>query len=124
MAVKIRLARTGRKNVNRFRLVAIDGPTQRDGKFLEILGHYNPQLNPKKFTINAERVAYWISKGAQVSETIHNLLKQDRFFEKQEGLKKGLSAESLNLERLPERKHRSKNVGKKKAKEEAPKPAA
>ena len=124
MSVKIRLARTGRKNVSRFRVVAIDGPTQRDGKFLEILGHYNPQMSPKQFAIDTERVAYWIAKGAQVSETIHNLLKQDRFFEKQEGLKKGLTAESMNLERLPERKRKPKNTGKKKAKEEAPKPAA
>lgn len=124
MAVKIRLARTGRKNVSRFRIVAIDGPTQRDGKFLEILGHYNPQMTPKQFTVNTERVAHWIAQGAQVSETIHNLLKQDRFFEKQEGLKKGLSAESMNLSRLPERKRRPKNSGKKKSKEEAPKPAA
>ena len=124
MSVKIRLARTGRKNVSRFRIVAIDGPNQRDGKFLEILGNYNPQKNPKLFTVNTERVAYWISKGAEVSETIHNLLKQDRFYEKQEGLKKGLSVESLALERLPERKRKSKNIGKKKAKEEAPKPAA
>jgi small subunit ribosomal protein S16 len=124
LSVKIRLARTGRKNVSRFRIVAIDGPTQRDGKFLEILGNYNPQMNPKQFTVNTERVAYWIAKGAQVSETIHNLLKQDRFFEKQEGLKKGLSAESMNLERLPERKRKPKNTGKKKAKEEAPAPAA
>jgi small subunit ribosomal protein S16 len=124
LSVKIRLARTGRKNVSRFRIVAIDGPTQRDGKFLEILGNYNPQVNPKQFAVNAERVAYWIAKGAEVSETIHNLLKQDRFFEKQEGLKKGLSAESMNLERLPERKRKPKNAGKKKAKEEAPTPAA
>jgi small subunit ribosomal protein S16 len=123
LAVKIRLARTGRKNVSRFRVVAIDGPTQRDGKFLEILGHYNPQMNPKQFSINTERIAFWISKGAQVSETIHNLLKQDRFFEKLEGLKKGLSVETMNLERLPERKRKPKKRGKK-AEEEAPKPAA
>jgi small subunit ribosomal protein S16 len=124
LAVKIRLARTGRKNVSRFRIVAIDGPTQRDGKFLEILGNYNPQKNPKQFTVDTERVAYWIEKGAVVSETIHNLLKQDRFFEKRDGLKKGLTVETMNLERLPERKRKSKNTGKKKNKEEAPKPAA
>ena len=125
MSVKIRLARVGRKNVSRFRVVAIDGRTQRDGRFLEILGTYNPQANPKQFTLNAERITYWIEKGAEVSETVHNLLKQDRYFEKLEGLKKGLSAESMNLTRLPERKRKPKNTGKKKAKEgkeEAPKP--
>lgn len=117
MAVKIRLARTGRKNVSRFRIVAIDGPNQRDGKFLEILGNYDPQKTPKQFTVDTERVAHWIAKGAQVSETIYNLLKQDRYFEKQEGVKKGLSLETLNLPRLPERKRKPKGVGKKKGEE-------
>jgi len=124
LSVKIRLARVGRKNVSRFRVVAIDGRTQRDGKFLEVIGTYDPQANPKKFTLETERIAYWIEKGAEVSETVHNLLKQDRFFEKLEGKEKGLSPESINLERLPERKKKPKNSGKKKNKEEAPKPAA
>ena len=113
MTVKIRLARTGRKNVSRFRIVAIDGHKKRDGRFLEILGSYNPQQNPKQFVINAERVAYWFEKGAQPSETIHNLLKQDRFYEKREGLKKGLTVENMNLERLPDRKRKPKKIVKK-----------
>jgi small subunit ribosomal protein S16 len=113
LTVKIRLARTGRKNVSRFRIVAIDGHKKRDGRFLEILGSYNPQQNPKQFVINAERVAYWFEKGAQPSETIHNLLKQDRFYEKREGLKKGLTIENMNLERLPDRKRKAKKVKKK-----------
>jgi small subunit ribosomal protein S16 len=107
--------------VSRFRIVAIDSHKKRDGRFLEILGTYNPQQNPKQFTINTERVAYWLAQGAQTSETIHNLLKQDRYFEKAEGLKKGLSVETLNLERLPERKRKPKKINKG-AKEE-PKPA-
>jgi small subunit ribosomal protein S16 len=124
LSVKIRLARVGRRNVSRFRVVAIDSRTQRDGRFLEVLGTYNPQANPKQFTLKTERITYWIEKGAEVSETVHNLLKQDRYFEKLEGLKKGLSAESMNLTRLPERKRKPKNTGKKKTKEEAPKPQA
>lgn len=110
--------------MSRFRVVAIDSRTQRDGRFLEVLGTYNPQANPKQFTLKTERITYWIEKGAEVSETVHNLLKQDRYFEKLEGLKKGLSAESMNLTRLPERKRKPKNTGKKKTKEEAPKPQA
>ena len=113
MTVKIRLARTGRKNISRFRIVAIDSHKKRDGSFLEILGSYNPQHQPKQFTIKTERVAYWIDKGAQPSETIHNLLKQDRFFEKLEGIKKGLDAQSLNIERLPDRKRKPKKIVKK-----------
>jgi small subunit ribosomal protein S16 len=124
LSLKIRLARVGRKNVSRFRVVAIDGRTQRDGKFLEVIGTYNPQAVPKQFTLDTDRIAYWIEKGAEVSETVQNLLKQDRFFEKIEGKKKGLSPETMNLERLPERKRKPKNTGRKKNPEEAPKPAA
>jgi small subunit ribosomal protein S16 len=98
----------GRKNVSRYRIVAIDMHKSRDGRFLEILGSYNPQQDPKRFSIKTDRVAYWLEKGAQPSETMHNLLKQDRFFEKMEGLKKGLSVEALNLERLPDRKRKPK----------------
>jgi small subunit ribosomal protein S16 len=113
LAVKIRLARMGRKNVSRFRIVAIDGHKKRDGRCLEILGSYNPQSNPKRFIINTERVSYWLGTGAQPSETIQNLLKQDRFYEKMEGVKKGVSPESMNLERLPDRKRKPKKVNKK-----------
>jgi len=113
LAVKIRLARTGRKNVSCFRIVAIDGHKKRDGSFLEILGSYNPEKQPKQFVIKTERVAYWIDKGAQPSETMQNLLKQDRFFEKLEGIKKGLDAQSLNIERHPDRKRKPKKVNKK-----------
>jgi small subunit ribosomal protein S16 len=113
LAVKIRLARTGRKNVSRFRIVAIDSHKKRDGRCLEILGSYNPELKPKQFTIKTERVAYWLEKGAQASETIRNLLKQDRFYEKLEGIKKGLDVQSLNIERLPDRKRKPKKVNKK-----------
>ena len=108
MAVIIRLMRTGTNKVSRFRLVAAEEKYARDGRFLENLGNYNPQAEPKVFTIKTERVAYWISQGAQVSETVNNLLKQDRFFEKAAGLKKGLTLESMNLERKPEPKRRAK----------------
>jgi small subunit ribosomal protein S16 len=103
----------GRKNISRFRIVAIDSHKSRNGRFLEILGSYNPQLKPKQFAIKTERVAYWLDKGAQPSETIRNLLKQDRFFEKREGIKKGLDVQSLNIERLPDRKRKPKKVNKK-----------
>jgi small subunit ribosomal protein S16 len=113
LAVKIRLARTGRKNVRRFRLVAIDSHKKRDGSFLEILGTYNPEKQPKQFTIKTDRVAYWLEKGAQASETVHNLLKQDRFKERLEGIKKGLDAQTMNVERIPDRKRKPKKVNKK-----------
>jgi small subunit ribosomal protein S16 len=107
----------GRKNVSRFRIVASDSRNARDGRFLEVLGYYNPQATPKEFKINTQRVAYWIQKGAVINDTIKTLLKQDRFYEKLEGIKKGLSEENLNLSRLPDRKKRVKNRKKEEAKE-------
>jgi ribosomal protein S16 len=87
---------------------------KRDGKFIEMLGSYNPERVPKEFTFKSERMAYWLGKGATPSETIHNLLKQDRFLEKLEGMKKGLTAEQLNIERKPERKRKPKTIKVKK----------
>ncbi len=54
----------------------------RDGRFIEMIGNYDPTANPKKFEFDAERVAYWLKVGAQPTVTVKNLLKQDRFFEK------------------------------------------
>ncbi|MDD5672781.1 MAG: 30S ribosomal protein S16 [Chitinivibrionales bacterium] len=112
MSVTIRLTRTGTNNIARYRLVAADHRFKRDGRFLEMLGSYNPQANPKEFSIKTERVIHWLKQGARPSETVMNLLKQDRFFEKMEGLKKGLTLDSLNITRKAEPKKKAKKVKK------------
>ncbi|MBN2036040.1 MAG: 30S ribosomal protein S16 [Chitinispirillaceae bacterium] len=114
MAVKIRLARTGRKKIACYRIVVADSRMKRDGRFLETIGTYEPQASPKKFQFKMDRAAYWLRQGAKPSETVFNLFKQDRGFEKIEALAKGLSLESLNLERLPERKRKPKPKPEKK----------
>ncbi len=108
MSVKIRLARKGRKKVARFRVVAADSRSPRDGKFIETLGYYNPQAEPKEFTLNTERVGYWVKQGALVSQTVKNLLSQDGFKEKFEALEKGLDLANISVERKPERKRKAK----------------
>lgn len=108
MPVKIRLARMGRTKIAKYRIVAADSRMKRDGRFLETIGTYDPQANPKLFDFKADRVAYWISNGAQPTVTVKNLLQQDRFFEKMEGLEKGLTSEQLGIERKPERKRKPK----------------
>jgi len=108
LPVKIRLARVGRSKVMKYRIVAADSRAKRDGRFLETIGSYDPQAVPKKFNFDMERTAYWIKNGAQPTLTVRNLLREDRFFEKMEGLEKGLSAEQLNIERKPERKRKPK----------------
>ena len=76
--VKIRMRRTGCKNHAAYRIVAADERSPRDGKFLEILGWYDPRKETleQKCGLNLERVAYWKSQGAQVSETVASLIKQ------------------------------------------------
>jgi len=108
LPVKIRLARVGRSKVMKYRIVAADSRCARDGRFLELVGTYDPQANPKKFQFKDDRVAYWLKNGAQPTETVRNLLRQDRFFEKMEGIEKGLTPEQLNIEKKPERTRKPK----------------
>ena len=70
----IRLARTGAKKKPHYRVVVIEKSRARDGRFMEIVGHYNPRKNPAEIVLNAERVQYWIQKGAQPSETVRSFL--------------------------------------------------
>ena len=70
--LRIRLSRVGKKNKAQFRVTVADGHRSPTGKFIEILGHYNPHTKEKVF--KQERVEYWISKGAKPSATIHNFL--------------------------------------------------
>lgn len=106
MPVKIRLSRVGRKKISKYRVVAADSRVQRDGEFLETVGFYDPQTNPKSFEFKTERIAYWIKQGAVPTLTVKNLLKQDRFFEKMEKLNEGASVEGI--ERKAERKRKPK----------------
>ena len=76
MAVKIRLKRIGAKNDPAYRLVVADGRSPRDGRFIEELGTYQPARGGQNFTVNLERANYWLSKGAQPSETVASLLKR------------------------------------------------
>ncbi len=73
--VKIRLQRFGAKKNPQYRIVACDSRSPRDGKFLEILGTYNPITNPATVTVNAEATNKWLSQGAQPTQTVKNILK-------------------------------------------------
>jgi small subunit ribosomal protein S16 len=75
LAVKLRLTRVGSKKNPVYRIVAADSRSPRDGKFLEIVGRYNPQTDPSTIEVNEERVKDWLSKGAQPSSTVAKLLK-------------------------------------------------
>ncbi len=74
--VKIRLRRTGCNNNTTFRVVATDERSPRDGTFLEILGWYLPKQEGVNFKIDLDRVAYWLSKGARLSETVASIVRK------------------------------------------------
>ena len=75
MAVTLRLTRVGSKKNPVYRIVAADSRSPRDGKFLEIVGRYNPQADPSVIELKEERIKDWLSKGAQPSATVQRLLK-------------------------------------------------
>ncbi|MCL2178752.1 MAG: 30S ribosomal protein S16 [Proteobacteria bacterium] len=75
MAVVLRLARAGAKKKPVYHLVVADSRSPRDGKFIEAIGSFNPNVEPPKFEVNEERWAYWLSVGAKPSETVGNLKK-------------------------------------------------
>lgn len=74
--VKIRLRRTGKTKQPSYRLVVTDSRSPRDGKFIEIIGHYNPIRQPKVLEVKADRARYWLGVGAQPSDTVTSLLKR------------------------------------------------
>ncbi len=74
MAVKLRLKRMGSKQKPFYRIVAADSRSPRDGRFIETVGTYNPILKDNNITVDEEKVAKWVSNGAQPTDTVKNLL--------------------------------------------------
>ena len=77
MAVKIRLARHGAKKRPFYRVVVADGENPRDGRFLEIVGTYNPLTDPAEISFKGDRVKYWMDQGAIPTNTVKNLIKKE-----------------------------------------------
>lgn len=80
MALKIRLQRCGAKHRPTYRVVVAESSVRRDGRFVEVLGYYNPMAkgNEQKMKVDADRATYWLSKGAQPTETAHYILRTCR----------------------------------------------
>jgi small subunit ribosomal protein S16 len=74
--LSIRLRRAGTTKKPHYRVVVADSRAWRDGRFVEILGHYDPRKDPAVVKIDADRANYWIGKGAQPSDTVRSLLKK------------------------------------------------
>jgi len=74
--IKLRLRRTGARKRTSYRIVAAEPTAPRDGRFIELLGHYDPLTEPATVKVNEERARYWLSVGAQPTETVAGLLKR------------------------------------------------
>jgi small subunit ribosomal protein S16 len=78
MAVSIRLRREGALNRPYYKVVVADSRSPRDGKFIEIIGTYDPKKSGHNSTLKLDRVQYWLNKGAQPSDTVRSLIKKNR----------------------------------------------
>jgi small subunit ribosomal protein S16 len=76
MAVKIRLRREGRKKTPMYRIVIADSKAPRDGRFIEIIGQYQPQLGENAINLKTDRVEYWMNVGALPTDTVRSLLRR------------------------------------------------
>ena len=78
MAVSIRLRREGAKNRPFYRVVVADKRSPRDGKFIEVIGNYDPRKKGENYELNLDRAEYWVKNGAQPSETVASIIKKAR----------------------------------------------
>jgi len=79
MAVRIRLTRKGSKKKPFYRVVAADSEAPRDGKFLDILGFYNPMKDPAEINLDRDKVSKWLENGASASDSVKAILKKEGF---------------------------------------------
>jgi small subunit ribosomal protein S16 len=78
MSVRVRLTRVGSKKNPIWRVVVADQRSPRDGRFIESIGHYNPQTDPSTIVIDEERLEHWLGRGAQPTNTVKKLMKARR----------------------------------------------
>lgn len=77
MAVKIRLARAGARNRPFYRIVVTDTRSPRDGRFIELIGTYDPRVSPARITLRTDRVEHWVGHGATPTRTVSQLIRQN-----------------------------------------------
>ena len=108
--VRIRLRRVGLKHQPMYRIIAAEKESPRDGRFLEILGFYNPRTDPATIEVKEDRLYDWISKGAQPSESVEKLLNLVGAMARYQRFKAGESVETLLTEAKATYESRSKSA--------------
>lgn len=93
--VRIRFRRVGLKGQPTFRIVAADKETARDGRFLEILGYYNPRTEPATIHVQEDRVYHWMKNGALPTESVEQVFKTSGLMDRYERFKKGEAVDGL-----------------------------
>ena len=96
--VKIRLRRTGAKKKPTYRVVVAESTSPRDGRFIEIVGHYNPRTVPTTFEVKEDRILYWLSVGAQPTDSIKKLLQNSGTLDRFAQVKAGANPEEVLAE--------------------------
>ncbi len=99
--VRIRLRRTGARNQPSYRIVVADRRSPRDGRFIEIIGHYNPRTEPETVVYKKERAVYWLSRGAQPSDAVRRWFEKDGIYEALKRYQAGEPLENLFAEEAP-----------------------
>ena len=113
MAVHIRLRRMGKKKRPFYRIVAADSRRARDGRFLEVLGTYNPIEVPAVINVKEERLSYWLNNGAEPSDTVGTLLTQIGFTQKFHKAQAGVDVTEMALKStITERKKKTRKAKK------------
>ena len=126
MAVRLRLRRMGRKKNPFYRIVAADQRSPRDGRFIEVVGFYDPLQSPHKLELKEDRVYYWLGQGAQATTTVNSLLRREGILHRLDMQKRGLSTEQIEeemkkwelLQTERKKRHDAARVQKAKAKAE------
>lgn len=98
MAVRLRLRRIGKKKMPQYHIVAADSRAARNGKFLEVVGRYEPLRNPMFIETKEDRLIYWLKIGAQPSDTLRSLLQRSGMWLKWNLLKKGADEATIARE--------------------------
>lgn len=113
MAVHIRMRRIGRRNRPYYRIVAADHRRAREGKFLEVLGTYDPVVKPALVKLFEDRLSHWLNEGAEPSDTVRTLLRQVGFTPKYLKAKKGEDVSTVAVkETITERRKKTKRMKK------------
>lgn len=125
--VKLRLRRMGKRHYPVYKIVAADSRSPRDGRFIESVGTYNPNIDPMEIKLNESRVKYWLKVGAKPTDTVMSLLRSEGFILKlrlekkkidsaeiESQVKNFLTLRASKIERLKEKKKRRNQVKKSK----------